>query len=105
MIGTGTQIINISTNTAHTVDDVEVINGKTLVFTTDMNCFPIEDVVKLHYGVLNTESKKIISDKSDDIKLLQSIHLIIDISEFPSIPYQKKKSFAFLIKKILSNIW
>lgn len=105
MIGTGTQIINIITNTTHTVDDVEVINGETLVFTTDMNCFPIEDVEKLHYGVPNTESKKIISDKNDDITLLQSIHLIIDISEFPSIPYQKKKSFNSLIKKIFSNIW
>ena len=40
----GSQIISIRTNTTHVVDDIEVINNKTLVFTTDMKCFPIEEV-------------------------------------------------------------
>jgi len=47
MITIGSQIIYIKTNTLHTVDGIEVINHKTLVFTKDTKCFPIEEVMSV----------------------------------------------------------
>jgi hypothetical protein len=44
MMESGSQIVNMKRNTTHIVDDIEVIHNKTLVFTTDMKCFPIEEV-------------------------------------------------------------
>jgi hypothetical protein len=44
MISHGTQIINEKTNTIHIVDEVEVINNETLVFTQDVKCFPLSEV-------------------------------------------------------------
>lgn len=44
MITHGTQIINEKTNTIHIVDEIEVINNETLVFTHDVKCFPLSEV-------------------------------------------------------------
>jgi len=46
MISHGTQIINEKTNTIHIVDEIEVINNETLVFTQDVKCFPLSEVKK-----------------------------------------------------------
>jgi hypothetical protein len=46
MIRRGTQIINEKTNTIHIVDEIEVINNETLVFTQDVKCFPLSEVKK-----------------------------------------------------------
>jgi hypothetical protein len=105
MIVSGSKIINSITLTTHIVDDIEIINGKRLVFTTDMKCFPIEDVKNLKDETLKSECEKFNHNQIDDVQFLKSLYSIIDISEFPSIPYEKKSYITLFWDKIIGTIW
>jgi hypothetical protein len=101
MVAIGSKVINKKTNKIHIVDEIEIINGETLIFTKDIKCFPIEFCEEI-FGDDIPSKKRHIHESSDVVNLLQSLHLVIDISEFPSVPYESKKTNFF--SKILSNI-
>lgn len=44
MIKPGSEITHKITNATHIVDGFEIINNEKLVFTTDMKCFPINEI-------------------------------------------------------------
>jgi hypothetical protein len=94
MIVPGTQIKNKKTNTIHVVDGIEAINHETLVFTTDLKCFPILEIEKLETP--NSESNdydpRIVINLTNSI--IQALHY--------DLPYvEKKPSF---IEKIIGKI-
>jgi hypothetical protein len=99
MIAQGSKIINRKTKRTHIVDAIEVINGTTLVFTEDIKCFPIELCYELIDDEIDVEYKNV-----DTIELLRDLHLFLDISEAPSIPYNPPKSknfFTRILEKLL----
>jgi chemotaxis protein CheY-P-specific phosphatase CheC len=99
MISKGSKVINIKTNKLHVVEEIEIINGETLIFTTDISCFPIDfcrEVFEERISIGNSEYQ---NKEPEVLDLLQSLHKIIDISEFPSIPYVHEE------KNLITKIW
>lgn len=98
MILHGTQIINEKTNTIHVVDEIEVINNETLVFTQDMKCFPISEIrtVKIENIPLSpSESKTIINFTNSLIQVLRF-----------DLPYaEKEPSHIEKLKNQFLEIW
>lgn len=75
MIIHGTQILNKKTNTIHIVDDIEVINNETLVFTKDMKCFPISEIKRIEVqdtSLSYSESETIVDFTSSLIQVLRN---------------------------------
>ena len=56
MVTIGSQIIDTKTNTFHIVDGIEVIDNKTLVFTKDLKCFPIGEIIPIE-NLYNTQKE------------------------------------------------
>ena len=102
MVTIGSKVINKKTNKIHIVEEIETINGETLIFTTDIKCFPIEFCEEITVDGISTKKGAHITESSDVVNLLESLHLFIDISEFPSVPYESKKTNFF--SKIWNNI-
>lgn len=99
MISKGSKVINIKTNKLHVVEEIEIINGETLIFTTDISCFPIDfcqEVIEESIFIRNSEYQ---NKEPKVLNLLQTLHMVIDISEFPSIPYVHEE------KNLISKIW
>jgi len=44
----GQKIKSLTKKSTHVVESIETVDGKTVVFTEDVKCFPIEDVAQ-HY--------------------------------------------------------
>lgn len=44
----GEKIRSLTKKTIHVIESIETVEGKTVVFTEDVECFPIEDI-KVHY--------------------------------------------------------
>lgn len=44
-INVGDTVKSIVHNTNHIVESIEIIDGKTFVFTEDIKCFPLEDII------------------------------------------------------------
>lgn len=98
----GTKIISKQTNQIHIVDEIEIINGETLIFTMDKKCFPIGQIDSLRKENSNLNTKEIHRHEIiETVEFLENLHLIIDISEFPSIPYPKKNIFSRFLDKIV----
>lgn len=94
MITQGTQIKNKKTNTIHVVDDIEVINHETLVFTKDLKCFPITEIEK-------SETSNSVSNDYDSRVVINLTNSIIQVLHY-DLPYvQKKPNF---IEKIIRKI-
>jgi hypothetical protein len=89
----GSQIISIRTNTAHIVDDIETIDNKRFVFTTDMKCFPIEDV-ELFSVRLSTDERK-------RLKTLTPLLFEVLEHDFPQFTPPKIETK----KNIFTRIW
>ena len=94
MIVIGTQIKNKKANTIHVVDGIEVINHETLVFTTDLKCFPISEIEKLETP--NSES----NDYESRI-VINLTNSIIQVLHY-DLPYVEKK--PNFIEKIIRKI-
>lgn len=93
MITPGSKIINKKTKTLHIVDSIEVIDGITLIFTEDIMCFPIEFCYE--FTDYETDVKK---EKVDLSEIVRDLHLVLDISEAPSVPYCPPKSKNFFTR-------
>ena len=89
MIGYGTQIINKKTDTIHIVDEIEVINNETLVFTQDVKCFPLSEVEK--YPNL----EKIHSTDDESLALL----VIKSCDNFPSM----KENYQEILENVFKS--
>lgn len=46
MININDNIINTNTNTNHTVEHIETIDGQTIIYTHDKKCFSIDNIYK-----------------------------------------------------------
>jgi hypothetical protein len=44
----GSKIRSLTKKSTHVIESIETVEGKTVVFTEDVKCFPIEDVTQ-HY--------------------------------------------------------
>ena len=44
----GQKIKSLTKKSTHVIESIETVEGKTVVFTEDVKCFPIEDVAQ-HY--------------------------------------------------------
>ena len=98
MISQGTQIINKRTNTTHFVDEIEVINNETLIFTQDMKCFPISEIIvaKIEESPMSySESKTIINFTNSFIRVL---HYDLPLAE-------KDPSYVDKLKNMFESIW
>jgi hypothetical protein len=91
----GSQIISVRTNTTHIVDDIETIDNKRLVFTTDMKCFPIEEV-ELYSVRLSTDERK-------RLKTLTPLLFEVLEHDYPqfNLPQNKKNIFTRIREKLL----
>lgn len=94
MMHYGTEIINKKTKTVHKVDDIEVINNETLVFTQDLKCFPISEI-----QTCNIQNSELHNHNSKIIELTNSLIQVLDYN----LPYaEKKPSF---IEKVISKFF
>lgn len=50
----GEKIKSLTKKTIHVIESIETIAGKTVIFTKDTKCFPVEDV-KEHYDSFVSE--------------------------------------------------
>jgi hypothetical protein len=94
----GTQIINKRTNTTHFIDEIEVINNETLIFTQDMKCFPISEIIvaKIEdYPLSYSESKTIINFTNSFIQVLRY--------DLPLA--EKNPSYIDKLKNMFEIIW
>lgn len=93
----GSQIISVRTNTTHRVDDIETIDNKRLVFTTDLKCFPIEEV-ELCPVRLST-------DERERLKTLTPSLFEVLENDYPhfNLPQNKKNIFTRIWEKILPS--
>lgn len=91
----GSQIISVRTNTTHIVDDIETIDNKRLVFTTDMKCFPIEEV-ELYSVRLSTDERK-------RLKTLTPLLFEVLEHDYPqfNLPQNKKNIVTRIREKLL----
>ena len=79
----GSKIRSITKKTTHVVESVETVEGKTVIFTEDTQCFPIEDVTQ-HYDSFVAEyfikvftgQKITIEDDEKLKKIFQEIDLV-----------------------------
>jgi hypothetical protein len=94
MILKGSEIVDIRYNTSHIVDDIEVINGKKLVFTEDIKCIPYTHckLVDRSYNTSIYFAKNTIYDL---INSEREIYLGV-LSPPQFIPSVKKKKNVFL---------
>lgn len=44
----GSKIRSLTKKSTHVIESIETVEGKTVIFTEDVKCFPIEDVTQ-HY--------------------------------------------------------
>lgn len=88
----GVKIINTKTNSSHTLDGIEEINGEILVFTEDMKCFPISEI-----QVVKNPSQEYHTNQKN-FRLDHSIFEML-INDFPDI--DKKH----LPKSLFIRIW
>jgi hypothetical protein len=44
----GSKIRSLTKKTTHVIESIETVEGKTVIFTEDMKCLPLEDVTQ-HY--------------------------------------------------------
>lgn len=50
----GLKIRSLTKKSTHVIESIETVEGKTVVFTEDVKCFPIEDVTQ-HYDSFVSE--------------------------------------------------
>jgi len=44
----GSKIRSLTKKTTHVIESIETVEGKTVIFTEDTKCFPVEDITQ-HY--------------------------------------------------------
>lgn len=93
----GSQIISVRTNTTHIVDDIETIDNKRFVFTTDMKCFPIEEVELCPVRLSIDERKR--------LKTLTPLLFEVLEHDYPqfNLPQNKKNIFTRIWEKLLPS--
>ena len=98
MISQGTKIINKRTNTTHLIDEIEVINNETLIFTQDMKCFPISEIMVVKNGdspLSYSESERMINFTNSFIRVLRY--------DLPLA--EKDPSYVDKLKNMFEPIW
>jgi hypothetical protein len=72
----GQKIKSLTKKSTHVIESIETVEGKTVIFTEDVKCFPIEDIEKHYDSFLSEYFLKVFSGQtptSEEDKKLKEI--------------------------------